>query len=96
MTMSVPRAGKPESSFCYKLAQRQLGEVRGHKETWSWTTHPDLKSTKEQSPVTPVPLTLFSLNSRLTPRGSQLSHGDRKIPKVTQLIGVSPVQKRRP
>lgn len=72
------------------------GEVRGHKEAWTWTTHPDFKSTKEQSPVTPVPLTLVSLNSRLMPRGSQLSHGDRKVPKVTQLIGVSPVQKRRP
>lgn len=72
------------------------GEVRGHEEAWTWTTHSDFKSTKEQSPVTLVPLTFVSLNSRLSPRGSQLSHGDRKVSKVTQLIGVSPVQKRRP
>lgn len=44
---------------------------------------------KEHSPVTPPHLTLVPLNSRLTPRESQQSHRDRKVPKVTQLIGVS-------
>lgn len=95
MAVSMPGEGKTEHIPLQVGSKITGGEVRGHEEAWTWTTHPDVKSTQEQSPVTQVLLTLVSLNSRPTPRGSQLSHRDRKAPKVTQLIGVSPVQKRR-
>lgn len=48
MAVSMSGAGKTEHIPLQVSSKITGGEVRGHEEAWTWTTHPDFKSTKEQ------------------------------------------------
>lgn len=69
MVVSMSGAGKTEHIPLQVSSKITGGEVRGHGEAWTWTTHPDFKSTKEQSPVTRVPLSTCFFELQIHTKG---------------------------